>query len=50
MMAALLLKGGEPGRFQRIVDGFFARLENWYERRLSSSLDYRPVRCSWCFA
>jgi multidrug efflux pump len=43
MMAALLLKDGEPGRFQRVVDGFFIRLENWYERRLSSSLDYRPV-------
>ncbi len=43
MMAALLLKDGAPGRFQRIVDGTFLRLEAWYERRLASSLDYRPV-------
>ena len=42
-MSARLLKSGEPGRFQRIVDTTFERLANWYERRVSSSLDYRPV-------
>ncbi len=42
-MAARLLKSGEPGRFQRIVDRTFERVANWYERRVSSSLDYRPV-------
>ncbi len=43
MMAARLLKAGEPGRFQRIVDGTFERVAGWYERRVSSSLAYRPV-------
>ncbi|TPE52231.1 efflux RND transporter permease subunit [Amaricoccus solimangrovi] len=42
-MSARLLKAGEPGRFQRIVDRAFDGLANWYERRVSSSLDYRPV-------
>ncbi len=42
-MAARLLKEGEPGRFQRIVDRTSDRVANWYERRVSSSLDYRPV-------
>ena len=42
-MAARILKSGEPGRFQRIVDGTSDRVANWYERRVSSSLDYRPV-------
>jgi multidrug efflux pump len=42
-MAARLLKSGEPSRFQRIVDRSFDRVANWYERRVSSSLSYRPV-------
>ncbi len=42
-MAARLLKSGHGSRFQRIVDGTFDRVANWYERRVSSSLDYRPV-------
>ena len=42
-MAARLLKSGEASRFQRIVDRTFDRVANWYERRVSSSLDYRPV-------
>ena len=42
-MAARLLKSGEAGRFQRVVDRTFERVANWYERRVSSSLDYRPV-------
>jgi multidrug efflux pump len=43
MMSARLLKSGHTSRFQRIVDGTFDRVANWYERRVSSSLDYRPV-------
>ena len=42
-MAARLLKHGQTGRFQRIVDTTSDRVANWYERRVSSSLDYRPV-------
>ena len=42
-MAARLLTSGEASRFQRFVDHTFDRVANWYERRVSSSLDYRPV-------
>ncbi|MCU0901093.1 MAG: efflux RND transporter permease subunit [Cypionkella sp.] len=42
-MSARILKHGEAGRFQRIVDRTLDGLSNWYERRVSSSLDYRPV-------
>ena len=42
-MAARLLTSGEVSRFQRFVDHTFDRVANWYERRVSSSLDYRPV-------
>ncbi|WP_112310201.1 efflux RND transporter permease subunit [Pseudogemmobacter bohemicus] len=42
-MSARLLTHGEPGRFQRIVDKTLNGVSNWYERRISSSLDYRPV-------
>lgn len=42
-MSARLLSHGEPGRFQRIVDRTLNGVSNWYERRVSSSLDYRPV-------
>jgi multidrug efflux pump len=43
MMAARLLKSGTPGRFQRIVDGTFARVEHVYERAVTGSLNYRPL-------
>lgn len=43
MMAARLLKAGNHSRFQIVVDRAFDRLADWYERRVSSSLDYRPV-------
>ena len=43
MMSARILKAGAPGRFQRIVDGTFARVEHVYERLVSGSLKYRPV-------
>ncbi len=43
MMSGHLLKGGEPGRFQAVVDRSFARLTGWYGRRVANSLSYRPV-------
>ncbi|MER9102540.1 efflux RND transporter permease subunit [Mesorhizobium sp. M0140] len=43
MMSARLLKSGTPGRFQRIVDGTFARVEHGYERAVTGSLNYRPL-------
>jgi multidrug efflux pump len=43
MMSARLLQKGGHSRFQIIVDRAFDRLAGWYERRVSSSLDYRPV-------
>ena len=43
MMSARILKAGAPGRFQRIVDGTFSRVEHVYERLVSGSLNYRPV-------
>jgi multidrug efflux pump len=45
MMAGKFLLPHEAGisRFQRIVDRTFERLSGWYGRRLTSSLDYRPV-------
>ncbi|WP_395541753.1 efflux RND transporter permease subunit [Neotabrizicola sp. sgz301269] len=42
-MSSRLLSHDAPGRFQRIVDRTLNGLSNWYERRVSSSLDYRPV-------
>ncbi len=42
-MSARLLTHGEQGRFQRTVDRVLNGVSNWYERRVSSSLDYRPV-------
>ena len=44
MMASALMKPDmTSGRFARIIDRTFARLADGYHRRLSSSLDYRPV-------
>ncbi|MGX5826283.1 efflux RND transporter permease subunit [Mesorhizobium sp. 43Arga] len=43
MMSARLLKAGNAGRFQRIVDGIFARVEHVYERAVTGSLNYRPL-------
>ncbi len=42
-MSARLLHSGTPGRFQQAVDRTLNGVANWYERRVSSSLDYRPV-------
>ncbi|TGP24941.1 MULTISPECIES: efflux RND transporter permease subunit [unclassified Mesorhizobium] len=43
MMSARLLKPGVHGRFQRIVDGTFSRVERVYERAVTASLRNRPV-------
>ncbi|RUU13813.1 efflux RND transporter permease subunit [Mesorhizobium sp. USDA-HM6] len=43
MMSARLLKPGAHGRFQRIVDGTFSRVERVYERAVTASLGNRPV-------
>ncbi|MDX8518613.1 efflux RND transporter permease subunit [Mesorhizobium dulcispinae] len=43
MMSARLLKAGAHGRFQRIVDGIFGRVERVYERAVTASLRNRPV-------
>ncbi|AZO73409.1 MULTISPECIES: efflux RND transporter permease subunit [unclassified Mesorhizobium] len=43
MMSARLLKAGAHGRFQRVVDGTFGRVERVYERAVTASLRNRPV-------
>ncbi|MCV0393732.1 MAG: efflux RND transporter permease subunit [Rhizobiaceae bacterium] len=43
MMSARILKAGGHSRFQGFVDRTFDRLADFYERRVSGSLDYRPV-------
>ena len=43
MMSARILKAGSHGRFQRIVDGTFGRVEHVYEKLVAGSLNYRPV-------
>ena len=43
MSSKLLQPHGESRGFAGFVDRVFTRLENWYGRRLSGSLDYRGV-------
>ena len=43
MMSARILKGGDHGRFQKLVDRTFDRISGRYERLVSGSLKYRPV-------
>ncbi|MBX3598881.1 MAG: efflux RND transporter permease subunit [Rhizobiaceae bacterium] len=43
MMSARILKGGEPGRFQRFVDNAFERVERVYERMVTGALNMRLV-------
>jgi multidrug efflux pump len=45
MIAARVLRphGAGASRFQRIVDRSFDRVSTWYGRRVSSTLNYRPV-------
>ncbi|SOC16436.1 efflux RND transporter permease subunit [Rhodobacter maris] len=42
-MAGRVLKSGHATGFAAFVDRSFERFAGWYERRVSSSLDYRPV-------
>jgi multidrug efflux pump len=43
MMSARILRHDTTSRFQRFVDRSFDRVADWYERRVASSLDFRPV-------
>lgn len=43
MMSGRILKEGHATGFAGFVDRTFERFAGWYERRVSSSLDYRPV-------
>ncbi|OYR19172.1 efflux RND transporter permease subunit [Brucella thiophenivorans] len=43
MMCARLLKHGEATRFQKFIDKTFGKLEKFYHRMVSGSLNYRPV-------
>jgi len=45
MLAARVLQSHEAGvsRFQLVVDRAFEKVSAWYGRRVSSTLDYRPV-------
>lgn len=43
MMSGRLLRGGNPGRIQALVDRIFTRVENRYERLVDGSLNYRAV-------
>lgn len=43
MMSARMLSHDQTGKFQHYVDHVSDKLASWYGRRVSSSLDYRPV-------
>jgi multidrug efflux pump len=43
MCSIFLTREMSEGRFAKIVDRSFSAVTRWYGRRLSSSLDYRPV-------
>lgn len=43
MMSGRILKEGHATGFAGFVDRVFERFAGWYERRVNSSLDYRPV-------
>ena len=43
MMCSVFLKGGDEGRFAKIVDRVFGSVTRWYGRQLDRSLDYRPI-------
>jgi multidrug efflux pump len=45
MISARILKahGADASRFERIVDKSFERVSAWYGRRVSATLNYRPV-------
>jgi multidrug efflux pump len=43
MCSVFLTREMSQGGFARLVDRSFSAITNWYGRRLSSTLDYRPV-------
>ncbi|MEI8393571.1 MAG: MexW/MexI family multidrug efflux RND transporter permease subunit [Rhodospirillaceae bacterium] len=43
MCSRLLTREMADGRFARAVDGFFSAITRFYSRRLTRSLDFRPV-------
>ncbi|MBV2144529.1 efflux RND transporter permease subunit [Falsochrobactrum sp. TDYN1] len=43
MMCARILKHGDTSRFQTFIDNTFTKVEKWYHRRVSNSLDYRSI-------
>jgi multidrug efflux pump len=43
MSAALLSRSVLHSRFAQVITDGFSAIERWYERRLASSLDYRPA-------
>jgi multidrug efflux pump len=43
MMAGRVLRSGGMNRFQAFLDRHFTRFEDWYERRVTNSFNYRPV-------
>ena len=43
MCSLLLARSASEGRFARLVERLLARLSAWYGKKLSRSLDYRPV-------
>jgi multidrug efflux pump len=43
MCSIFLTREMSQGRFARLVDRSFSAVTRWYGRRLSASLDYRPV-------
>ncbi|HVV41752.1 MAG TPA: efflux RND transporter permease subunit, partial [Nitrobacter sp.] len=43
MMCSVFLKGGDHGRFAKVVDRVFGSVTRGYGRMLDRSLDYRPI-------
>jgi multidrug efflux pump len=43
MMCSRMLKHGEATRFQKFIDRTFSRVEKWYHRRVTNSLNYRGI-------
>jgi multidrug efflux pump len=43
MCSALLKPHSTEGKFAKKVDATFKKLEDWYGRKLATSLDYRPI-------
>lgn len=43
MMCSRMLTSGEASKFAQLVNRFFTRFENGYERWVTGSLNYRPI-------